>query len=172
MTASLSMQTTSAPPKLRRRRVGRCGRCDRHGDREAAAVSEPGAHGDRMVEHPGDAVDDRQAEPEAPAGIGLGLEAMKFLEDIGEAPLRNTGAGIPDIDAQRRAAPAAADQNAPPHRVAQRIGKEILQDAAQQSGIAAHCETRGDHAEADAALARDRGEFLVEGGQYRVDGKG
>src|SRR5437868_1537207 len=101
-----------------------------------------------MVEHAGDAIDNGEAEPEALASLKLGLETMKFLEDVGEALLGNAGPGIPDIDAQHRAASPAADQHAPPHRVAHRIGEEILQNAAKQGRIAAHPEPRRNHAKA------------------------
>src|SRR6185437_11715263 len=126
-----------------------------------------------MVEHRGDALDDCEAEAKPFFDIRLlGLEAVKFPEDVAEILFRNADPGIPDLDPQHRAAPTAANQDSAPPRIADRVRKKILQDATQQGRIASHARLRSAHLEGKTALAGDRVEFLGEGRQYLVDAKG
>jgi len=57
-------------------------------------------HGNGMVEHPGDPVDDRQTQPEPAFGLaGSRREALELHENVAEVLLRDARAGIPDLDA-------------------------------------------------------------------------
>ena len=89
-----------------------------------------------MAEQAADAVDDRQAE----AGTALlaVVQAAEFLEDLALQRIGNTGSLVVHFDPQQPVAAPATEQHAPAFAVAQRIGQEILQDAAQQRFIADH----------------------------------
>ena len=72
-------------------------RGDRHLDPEHRAAAGLGLQRDRVIEHAGDALDDRQAEPEAARDLGALVEALELAEH--ELLLRGRDAepGVPDL---------------------------------------------------------------------------
>src|SRR6476660_9744810 len=65
-----------------------------------------------MVEKPAQAIDDSEAQshPAPPLMLGAG-ELMKLREDVLVLILRNAVPAVPHLDAQLRAAPAAANHD-------------------------------------------------------------
>ena len=95
-----------------------------------------------------------EAQPEALAGAcRILLEAMELLEDLAP-PLRcDAPSGVDHLEPHPVAAPPAPDDDAPAIRVADRVGDQVLQDARQQHGIAAHHEMRRHHAQSQPLAA-------------------
>ena len=150
--------------QMRRRRVRQ-----RHRDGEARAAANPGIHVDVVLQHPRDPLDDRQAETEAARDACALIEPVKFGEDGFVLALRDTDAGIEHVDAQMIAAQAAADQHATLRRVFDRIGNEVLQQAAQHAAIRAdHALGRHEH-QFQPLAAGDRREFHLDLPQQLVD---
>src|SRR6185437_5968679 len=63
-------------------------------------------------------------------------ELAEFTENVLALILGDADAGIPNLDAQGVAAPTAADQHAAAVGIADRVGDEIEEDAAQQETVA------------------------------------
>ncbi len=89
-----------------------------------------------MAEQPTDAVDDRQAK--AGAALLAVVQAAELLEDLALQRIGNAGALVVHFDPQQAFAATAAEQHAATFAVAQCVGQEVLQDAAQQRFIADH----------------------------------
>ena len=115
-----------------------------------------------MAHQAGEPLDDGEAEPEALAAALALLEAVELEEDVAELAFRDAGAGVPDLDDDVAPAPAAAEEDAAADRVAQGVGEEVLQDAAQQRRVAAHGGGAGHRAERQALGAGEGGELLGE----------
>src|SRR5579872_5429146 len=110
-----------------------------------------------MVEHARDAIDDRKTQSETRGGIALlGSEPFELLEDDAELALGDAGPGVPHLDREAPAAPAAADHQAAPARIPDGIGDEILQHAPEQRRIGDHHRPRRHHAEVEPALLGNR----------------
>ena len=76
--------------------------------------------------------------------------------------------GIPYLDKQFRlwvgaVHTAAAEQHPALLGIAHGVGKEVLQNTAQQMGVAGDLQRAGDGIEADPALCRDDGKLITEG---------
>ena len=68
---------------------------------------------DRVVEHARDALDDREAEAEAARDLGALVEPVELAGRSSRCfDCGMPSAGVVDVDAQRAAAPPAADQHA------------------------------------------------------------
>ena len=89
-----------------------------------------------MFEQARHALRDREAESEAL--VARAAAAAEFLEDRCGLGFGDAGAGVPDFDAQLRSRAPAAEQDAARFDVAQRIGKKVLQHAAQQVRVRTH----------------------------------
>ena len=81
---------------------------ERHLDRELRAAADGRDDVDLVVEHARDALDDREAEPEAARHLGALVEAVEFLEDRLLLRARNAEPGVVDVDAQRARAGAGS----------------------------------------------------------------
>ncbi|RZA21282.1 MAG: RHS repeat protein [Lysobacteraceae bacterium] len=128
----------------RRGRIGSRGGAQRgagvwHADAEHAAATHLGTHLQRMVEHGGNALADRQpqAQPALAALAGL-VVAMELLEDLLEVVDRDARAGVPHFQRNAIAAPPRRQQDAAGLCITQRVADEVLQCAAQQLAVAAH----------------------------------
>ena len=107
-----------------------------------------------VVEHARDALDDREAKPEAARHLGTLIEAVELLEN--RALLR--AAGCRARCRRRRcaavaAAGAAADQHAALGRVFDGVGDEVLQQPPQQPPIGLHREPSRARIRAEPLLA-------------------
>ena len=125
-----------------------------------------------MLERARDALADRQAQAEAALAAGAGLiEAAELVEDLRQVVLGNAGAGVPHLQFDRAIAHARGDQHAAFARVAQRIGEEVLQRAAQQAAVAAHRprRVRRAHAQLQSASGGDRRVLRDQLAQQFVD---
>jgi hypothetical protein len=138
-------------------------RRQRHGDREGRALARLRAQLDAMTEHARDAVDDGKSEAKAAlATARRGAQAGEFLEHQLMLLRRDAGPVVEDGDGQLRAHAPAADQDARtlarPVAVADRVGQEILQHAAQQGRIALGDGAGRDVAQFDTLFLGDRRE--------------
>ena len=135
------------------------------------------ARADRQVEHARDAVDDGEAEAEAPLlarRLVLGLQTDEFVEDDDLLVGRYTRPVVPDLDTQLLAAAVPDDTAAPQQHtrrpaldpaVAQRVGQQVLQDAAQEGRVGRHESARRHDDQLDTATRGDR----REGGGERLE---
>ena len=123
-----------------------------------------------MTQHAGDAFDNRQPEPK-PLGLGLALgQTLEFLEYRLAHIRRNTGSGIAHFDLQALPAAPTTDQHATAGwGVADCIGKQILQDTAQQPAVRAHIAGRGHHPKFDISVFGQRFKLGPEGLEHIVD---
>jgi hypothetical protein len=119
-----------------------------------------------VAEHPGDAVGNRQTEPESALGLaGLGGQTLKLHKDIAEVLFRDAGSSVPNLDAQVWTAASATDKDAAAFSVAQRIRQKVLNDPAQQRGVAADSCRRVHQPQFNAAFTRYCRKFLGESRQ-------
>ena len=82
---------------------------------------------------------DGQPKPGTPfVGIDAGIEAAELLKDHFALVVGNADAGIPHFNAQVVSLATAAEQHAATGGVVHGVGKEVLQRATQQGGVAAH----------------------------------
>ena len=89
-------------------------RAERRRDEEHRALAGAGVEADRMVEHPAEALDDRQAEAQAPRHPGALIEPPEFLEHARAA--RSAGMPRPVSQTSMRSAfrtAPASDQHPP-----------------------------------------------------------
>ena len=98
---------------------------------------------DRMLEHAADALDDGEAEAQAPRDLRALIEALELAEDDALLRGRNAEAGIPDLENEMRAAPARADEHAARRRVLDGVGDQVLQQAAHEPPVGAHRQRGG-----------------------------
>ena len=109
-------------PALRRRLAGR------RRDGEDGALARPGVETDRMVEHPAEALDDREAEAETPGHAGALIEPLELLEHRLLLIRRDAEPGVPDFDAQSRRPPCRQPTSTRPfERILERVRDEVLQ---------------------------------------------
>src|SRR5215472_12820744 len=108
---------------------------------------------ERVAEHSGDAVGNRKTKPE-PALADLGGETLKLHKNIAEVLFWDAGSGVPNLDAQVWTAASAADKDATAFSVAQCIRQKVLNDPAQQRGVAAHSGCRMHQPQFNAAFTR------------------
>src|SRR5262249_17593495 len=123
------------------------------------------------VKHSRNAFDDREAESDTTSHSCSLIEPMKLLEHSALLGLRNSDAGVVDLDAQLFAAAAAADQDAPGGRVFDRVGNEILQEAPYQAAIGSHRQRTRHDDELQALLAGERRELDLKAVQQFVNAK-
>src|SRR4029077_412476 len=98
---------------------------------------------------------DGKAEAEAAIAFARQIvELMELLENRSELPFRNAGTGVPNLDAQRVAAPAAAQQHLAVSGVFHGVRQQIPQHLLEQALIAAHEETAGDDTPVEAVRRR------------------
>jgi hypothetical protein len=120
----------------------------------------PGAEAARpAVEHARDAVDDGQPQPSPRSSRGASSSACRRTNSskITPACRRRCRAVVLDLDAQLladRGSPAARAPAGPRPAVAQRIGQQVLQDAAQEGGIGRDEGAGRHHHQLDAAARR------------------
>src|SRR4051812_11738225 len=101
-----------------------------------------------MAQDAGQPFDDAEAEAQTLAAVRRGaVQLAEFHEDVLELVFRDAGPCIPYLDTQPGCRAAAAEQDAPLGGVADRIREEVLEDAAQEGGVAEHSGARSDHAE-------------------------
>ncbi|MNV48407.1 hypothetical protein D3C71_1403110 [compost metagenome] len=153
----------------RRRRGGQHVRCrpQRQAYREHAAAPQGGTQPDRMAEQTADPLHDRQTQPGPAFLVHAVIQPAEFFEDLALQALRYTGALVVHFDAQLTAIAAAAEQHAPARGVAQRVGEEVLQDAAQQRFIAHHHRTRIHPVQLQAAAVGSQSELAGQRFQQR-----
>ncbi len=120
-----------------------------------------------MSEQAADAVDDGQAK----AGTALlaVVQAAEFLEDLALQRIGDAGALVVHFDPQQAFAATAAQKHATALAVAQRVGQEILQDAAQQRFIADHHRIGIDPVHHQATRLRGDAEFARQCLQQRPE---
>jgi hypothetical protein len=132
----------------------------------------PQRHG--RAEHAGDAIDDREPEPEAlhrtAQRLVLALpHAIELLEDAVALRVLDARSGVPDLDPQPVAAPAHADEHAAALGVADRVRQEVLQDPAEQPRIGADDRPRAAEVQRESARVRLQPELRVERTEQLVD---
>ena len=82
-----------------------------------------------MPEHSAQAVSNRQTQPQTFFGAGLvAVQAFEFFKNYLQFVLRDTGAAIPDFQAQVLA-PTPHAQQYRAFSVTEGVGQEVLQDA-------------------------------------------
>ena len=69
-------------------------------DREARAASDRRADGNVVLEHAGNALHDREAEPQATRNLGALVETVKLLKNRAFLGARDAKPGVVDVDAQ------------------------------------------------------------------------
>src|SRR3546814_4969719 len=98
-----------------------------------SAVLEPRMQVEPMAENAGQAIAERQAQAQPFLAPRRGLfQALEFVEDPRALFCRDAGTGIPYLDAHLVAAAPRTQQHAALAGIAQRVGKEVLHDPAQQ----------------------------------------
>ena len=103
---SLSIASTRSPAsgaasdarRLDRHDARRQGGADRHLDPEHRAAARLRAQRDGVVEHPPDALDDREAEAEPARHLGALVEALELAEHDLLLGGRDAEAGVPDLE--------------------------------------------------------------------------
>ena len=124
-----------------------------------------------VPEHSAQAVSNRQTQPKAFFGAGLvAVQAFEFFKNHLQLVLRDTGAAIPDLQAQVLAATPHAQQ----YRalgVTEGVGQEVLQDAPQQLDVAADPQAAATYPELEALLLCLGGKFGAQGIEQVVDCK-
>src|SRR4029077_14265436 len=90
---------------------------ERRSDEEHRPLARAGAQPDRLLEHPSQTLDDRQAEPKAARHARALVEPLELGEHRALMLGRNAEAGVPDLDAGSAGNSTATDQ----HAAAQRI---------------------------------------------------
>ena len=92
-----------------------------------------------MAEQTCGTLGDRESKPKpaASAIAPVGVQLNEFLEDILEALLGNSRTRIPDLERQIASPAPPSDENAAPHRMANRIADEIEQNALQPDRVRA-----------------------------------
>ena len=113
------------------------GRRDRHFDGEARAAPGNRAQHDRKVQDAGDAFDDGKSKAEPARHARRAIETAKLLKDRSLALLRNSDAGVVDVNAKRAPVRTAANQNAAVLGVFDRVRYEVLKQAKEQSAVRA-----------------------------------
>ena len=92
-----------------------------------------------MLQQCSGAANDGEAEAKAKRAIPRRvLQLHEFLEHDCLLICGDAGAGIPDLDFHRSAAPAAAEQNTAGSRVSKGVRQQIAQDPFQHHGIAVY----------------------------------
>src|SRR5262249_4982996 len=111
--------------------------------RELRSTTNRGADDDLVIEHAGDAFDDRKAQSQAACRLGPLIEPVKFLKDRTFFRSRNAKSGIVNADAQPSAVATAADKHATLRGVFDCVGYEILQQSPQQTPVGLDRERAG-----------------------------
>ncbi len=110
-----------------------------------------------MVKQARDALADRQAQPQTLlAPVERLLVTVELIEDLPHVVLGNAGTGIPYLQLHFVATMAHRQYDAPLAGVAQRVGQEILQHAAQQAAITAYPRRAREQVQAQATTGGDR----------------
>ena len=128
----------------------------RHVDEEARTAAGHRLDFDGVAEDAADTLDDRQAEAETAGDLGALIEPLELLEDHLLLALGDAEAGVEHLDREAAAMVADADEDAAFRRVLDRVGDEVLDEAAQQTAVGAHPQGRGHDAEIEVAVAGDR----------------
>ena len=116
-----------------------------------------------MAEHAAEPLDDRQAEAKAARRPRALLEPLEFFEHQPLLVGGNAKAGVPHFDPHLVADEAsAADDDAALRRVFERVGDEVLQQAAHQPPVRAHDHRRSLETQRQSLGARGRRELDLE----------
>ncbi len=116
------------------------------------------------------ALHDRQPEAEAAAAFARRIvELMVFLEDRLKFVVGDADAGVPDLDAQHVAVPAAAQQHLALLGVFQRVGQQVADHLLEQARIAADRQAAGHHAQGKPLRLRVIGELVAQPVEQVVD---
>ena len=114
-----------------------------------------------MAQQPAQALDDGQAQAGAAVIVMALAQAAELLEDLALQALGYAWALVVHLDAQLIAMAPAADQHLAAGRVADGIGEQVLQDAAQERLVAAHRVARAHAVQAQAAALGDDAEVVL-----------
>ena len=159
------------------------GRHARYRHREGRPAARRRRQGDRQVEHAGNAIDDGEAEAQAPLlarRLVFRLQPDEFVEDDRLLVGCDAGAVVLHLDAQPLAAgfapdvPAAKEHAPRPAfglAVAQGVRQQILKDTPQESGIGGDERPGRHHDQFDAAPGGDGGEGGGQGLEQRLQGE-
>src|SRR6185503_20779098 len=110
-----------------RGRRGAGGRAARDAEGKARPAARARSDFHPMVEKPGEALDDRQSQPQALAPVVLRIgELIELAEDVFALFHWNAGAAVDHIDANGCAATTASYEYAASRRVANGVRNEIL----------------------------------------------
>ena len=115
-----------------------------------------------MVEHPAQALDDREAEAEAARDPGALIEPLELLEHRPAPVVGDADAGVPHLDPERARPPPAADQHLALERILDGVRHQVLQEAAHQPAIGADGGPGRDEAKVEPFAAGERGELDLE----------
>ena len=115
-----------------------------------------------MLEHPPEALDDRQAEAEARRHPRALIEPLELGEHGALMLGRDTEAGVPDLDARGAGHAAATDQHPAARCVFERVRNQVLQQAPHQPPIGANGEPGGHEDEIEPLRAGEGGELDLE----------
>ena len=83
-----------------------------------------------MTEHLAEPFHNGESEPEALAGVALGVaDLVELLKQVGPMVRVDTYAGIPDLDVDPVAARPGGQEYAAPLRLAHRVGEQVADHA-------------------------------------------
>ena len=111
-----------------------------------------------MVERLGEAADDGQAQAKSRLARRVAVLALEFLEDRLAPVFGNAGSRVADLHQHMVAAPPRPDQHAAVRGIAQGVGEQVLQDAAEHQRVGTHHAARGENAQLQSALLGEIGE--------------
>ncbi len=116
-----------------------------------------------MLQQPADTVGDRQPQTE-PLDLSAPQlrQALELMEHARLLVVRNPRAGVPDLDGQRVAATAAAEQHPAALGVTHRVGEQILEHPTQQRFVGAHLQITEHGAQGEPLRPRQHTELLPQ----------
>ncbi len=112
-----------------------------------------------MVERLGEAADDGQTQAKSRLARRVAVLALEFLKHRLAPVLGNAGPGVADLHQHMVAAHPRPDQHAAVRGIAQGVGDQVLQDAAQHQRIGAHHAARSENAQLQSAFLGEIGEI-------------
>src|SRR6202035_2478453 len=101
------------------------------------------------------------------------VKLMEFLEDRLQLSRGNAYPGVPHLDAQLVAAPAAAEQDLAPLGIFDRVRKQVAERLLEQARIAAHVQATRDRAPTELlrrrVVAELGSEAIEQGANLKLD---
>src|ERR1700722_10490898 len=116
------------------------------------------------------ALHDRKSQTKAAGPVSFGISNLvEFVKNQILLIGWNSAPGIPNLDAEAHAAPAA-NHHTPSVGIADRIGHEVAHDAFKQNGIRRNTQATGNKPQLDALALDLRHLVAADALQQRLDG--